>query len=1056
MKSYRFEAIIEIGREHCVKLSLMPLYTLLYFGCFGRGTASGMLELQTLGDLKIQIDGSTSALRSRKGQALLVYLAIEREPQPRSSLAALLWPESDQQHADTSLRVALAALNKVCGAYLNTSRERISIDWGQRVRVDLSDLLQFAREGKHARVLQLYGGSFLSGFHVPNAEPFETWRTWQEERVLRIVVKSFHDAIEQALRSGSEADPISLALQLLKLDPLDEIGHRAIMASHAQRGNRAAAMEQFNQCRMTLHRDLGTEPSDLTRLLYERIRNGDGVKAEASIASLPKSIPKKLPLIGRKQELVELLDKIARQECRLVTLVGPGGIGKSRLAIEALRKVADQFPDGVFFCPLSAAPSGDFIIPLVAQTLDFEPDTLFTLSDSKSQLLDYLSTKRILLLLDGFEHLVECADLLEDLLTHASNLMILVTSRERLRLRDEWVLPLEGLPFKSPDIPSAPVGTALELFEQRMLQVRGNWGLDNKECIAAEKICAFVEGNPLAIELAASWGGVLTASEILGQIQVSLDFLASRLRDLPDQHRSLRAVFDRSWSLLPLHLQQTFAALSVFRGSFDQEAAETVAGAGWQDLAALVERSLVRRNPLGRYELHALLNEYAGEKLGQNQESAEQVCTAYARYFLGFIHRASPLFTSTQMLIGREAVSKELTNIWHAMAWAIRYFDDDQVHAALEDLFSFYVVHGWHDGAGVFARLAEMISEAHSMLEEDRPCSHPLYRATTARQAWFLIHLGQVDECYSLSTACLKWAQDDDAIEDRSLCLNNLGVCACLKGQFEQGVRLLKQAISIGQGHAEPVFASYHLWLGYTRFLQGLYEESMVEYQQSYELFDQQGNQPGIAFVLSKMGLSADGMGSYEQGLEYHRRALEIFRATSHLSGQAYTYSRMSVDAYGMGNYSQAGEWAQKGLQCFRTLGHRWGISISLCRLAFAQIGLGHLEQASENLLNALSQAHAHHIAPLMLYSILGLACILHINGDKQKAAEMSRAVAKNPQTPPIYLELAKRWLPDLDLPMQQIMHDASPAFEATQTDPPSADVYALAGQLLHKARQQL
>lgn len=1011
-----------------------------------------MLDLRVLGDLRIRVDGQHARLSSRKAQALLVYLAVEREQQPRSLLASMLWPESDQQHADTSLRVALTTLNKICGSYLTQTRTRVGIDWDQVVNVDLNALLVAADQGDDDRALDLYKGPFLSGFYLPDSESFETWRTWQNERLLKIIAQCFHKSIENALNEASDHDPMTLALQLLKLDPMDELAHRAIMLVHARRGNRSAALEQFDQCRAQMRRELDIEPSSQTRLLFEQIQSGDVQQLEDQVPVTRVVVPQKMPLIDRQGELAELLTRIASEECRLLTVLGPGGIGKSRLAVEALREAADLFRDGVFFCPLASIASSEFVLPAISRTLNFYVDSLVTIQDPKSQLIDFLSTRRIFLVLDGFEHLLDSSRLLAELLENAPGLKLLLTSRERLRLRQEWVLQLEGLPLKAQGHPvSGSIPPALELFMKRTEQVRGSQAFAAEEHTAAEEICSLVEGNPLAIELAASWTDALSTPEILVQIRSDLDFLTSRLKNQPDEHRSLRVVFERSWSLLPERLRSTLAALSVFRGTFQREAAEAVTGAGFKDLAALGDKSLIRRSALGHYSLHASIQYFSSEKLGQKPTLAEKVRSAHARYYLGLLNELGPQMITTQMPEAREIVIKELANIWVALDWAVTDLNDEKLHQLLDNLFSFYVAHDWHDGVVALGRLARMIQQVGASQMQADPFAHTLFRSASARQAWFLSHLGKSKESQSLSERCMRWVTEDNSPEIRSICLNNMGINACLQGRFEHGVNYLEQAIALGHGYAEPVFPSYHLWLGYVRFLQGLYSESMVDYQTCYDLFEKQGNQPGMAFALSKMGLSADGMRSYEQGLDYHRRALEIFRATNHISGQAYTYSRMSVDAYGLGDYCQAAEWAEEGLRRFSALGHRWGISNSRCRLAFAEIGMGLLEQAKGHLLDALSRAHEHQMTPLMLYSILGLACVLLREDEIEWALELHRVVATTPQTPVIYLDLAARWFDEVHQTGKTAAPANLPAFEVTQTSLPRSELDALARQLLEQ-----
>ncbi|MFN2149708.1 MAG: BTAD domain-containing putative transcriptional regulator, partial [Anaerolineales bacterium] len=361
------------------------------------GRYARVIEIETLGQLKITVNGKPAdGLRSHKARALLAYLAVEGGEHPRAALAALLWPESDQQHAATSLRVALTALNRACAGYLRCDREFIAIDCSQPVRLDLQELHEAAGRGEDEHALQLYGGPFLAGFDLPDCADFETWRTWQQESVLQVVTGCYHRAIERALAPDGGGEAPELALRLLKLDPLDEAAHRAIMLVHARRGNQAAAIEQYERCAEAVRSELGSEPSSQTRRLHERIRRGDPIQPDLP-AFRPLAPPRKLPLVGRQMELEDLLERI-QSGAQLVTLVGPGGIGKSRLAIEALRRASGAFPDGVFYCPLASVSSPDFLLPAIAQTLDFRFDSLATLLDPRSQLLDFLAARRILLL----------------------------------------------------------------------------------------------------------------------------------------------------------------------------------------------------------------------------------------------------------------------------------------------------------------------------------------------------------------------------------------------------------------------------------------------------------------------------------------------------------------------------------------------------------------------------------------------------------------------------------------------------------------------------------
>src|SRR3954469_17290896 len=343
----------------------------------------------------------------------------------------------------------------------------------------------------------------------------------------------------------------------------------------------------------------------------------DGLPGEFPLLKTLEGGMKNLPLprksfLGRASELEEIDRLLEDPECRLLTLVGPGGAGKTRLALQAAARRVDRYPHGVHFVPLASVASPDLLAPALAESIQFAVDGAHSGFSAQDQLLDYLSERSTLLVLDNFEHLVEDSGFLSELVERAPHVELLTTSRERLNVQSEWVLDVEGLGVAENGNGNGSA-SAVRLFVERARQVVPGFAVDDATEVL--RICLRVDVMPLGIELSASWASVLSCAEIAAEIEGSIDFLATSMRDVPERHRSLRAAIDQSWRLLTDEQRSAFSRLSVFRGSFDRAAAIAFTGADLRLLSELVAKSLLRRPDFGRFELHELLRQYAAEQL---------------------------------------------------------------------------------------------------------------------------------------------------------------------------------------------------------------------------------------------------------------------------------------------------------------------------------------------------------------------------------------------------------------------------------------------------------
>lgn len=385
-------------------------------------------------------------------------------------------------------------------------------------------------------------------------------------------------------------------------------------------------------------------------------------QAKAPPLNLPAAVTS---FLGRDSEIQAVKDRLEVR--RLVTVLGPGGTGKTRLALQAAAELAGRYRDGIFFVPLAPVRSPDLMVPVVTQAMGL---ALKGPVDPRAQLLRHLRNMEALLVFDNFEHLISGTDLVAEILEGAAGVRVLATSRERLRLPGESILELSGLPTP-PGHTSREIGQAasVQLFVDRVRQWNEEFELTDQEAPHVAHIRRLVEGMPLGLELAAAWVRVLSCREISEGMAESLDFLATARSDVPQRHRSLRSAFVYSWGLLSEAERSAFGRLSVFRGGFDREAAHQVAGATISVLSNLMDKSLVRRNPGGRYEVHELLRQFGAEALDQVEVSA--VLRKHGEHYLDLAERLGKELIGPNQAEVANRLTTEHDNLRSALSWAI-------------------------------------------------------------------------------------------------------------------------------------------------------------------------------------------------------------------------------------------------------------------------------------------------------------------------------------------------------------------------------------------------
>ena len=375
-----------------------------------------------------------------------------------------------------------------------------------------------------------------------------------------------------------------------------------------------------------------------------------------------------LPFVGRETELSEIERRLQEVSCRLITLLGPGGIGKTRLASQVGQMVASQFVDGCVWFDLQPVASVEAIIPALVEQIDAPP---LAAGDPFDQLTAYFQGREQLLILDNFEQILDGAPLLSKLLVAVPSIKLLVTSREALNLHEEWIYRVEGLIYPHGKTDAPQTYSAARLFLVFARQMNPDFSLD-REKDDVIRICQAVEGMPLALELAAAWTRTLTCSDIAAEIERGLNVLTTNLRNLPERHRRIHTIFEQSYAMLTSDERAVFKRLAIFENGFTREAAETVAGATLPILSRLIDATLLKRNPDGRFHLHRLIAQFAATELARVDSERQATAKDHCAYYVELLQRwtLDDLMGSGHQAVN-DAIKPELDNIRTAWRWAI-------------------------------------------------------------------------------------------------------------------------------------------------------------------------------------------------------------------------------------------------------------------------------------------------------------------------------------------------------------------------------------------------
>jgi predicted ATPase/DNA-binding SARP family transcriptional activator len=997
------------------------------------------LEIDVLGPLEVILgDTPVTNLESVKVRALLAYLAVESDrPHTRASLVGLLWPEYPEESARHNLRQALFNLRVTLGdqkaapPYFQVSRDVIQINHESDYSLDLDQFNRYFSDcpenlprciedcATHAanleKMVKLYRGEFLQHLYVDDSSEFEEWIVVQRENLhQRILEVHGYLARYYELHADYRAARQHAGRQL-ELDPWREEAHRQMMRVLTLDGQRSAALAQYDTCKRVLAEALDVEPSLETRELYEQIRQGAFSADTPQLNRTPVTplifLPTQpTPFVGREIELYQLGQYIQDPECRCLTLLGPGGIGKTRLALQVAESHLGRFAQGAAFVSLASVGSAAGIVPAIANAINF---TFFGPGDPKAFLLANMREKQILLILDNVEHLLindahqeNIAQIIVEILSSAPKIKILVTSREALNLQEELIYEVRGLPYpETRQAEKLDNFDAVTLFVQRARRAFPGFTLSCENQFDIARICRLVEGMPLAIELAATWMRILTPAEIAHEIENSLDFLNAPVRDLPERHRSMRAVFDHSWQLLSPDEQQVLSKLSVFRGGFQRQAAEQVAGATLSILSTLVNRTLLRRTTGGRYDLHELIRQYSADHLASQPALKSATQQRHFDFYLEFAQTANQELQRRDQINWLGRLEQERNNLRIALEWAldndVRFADGYEPGLRLAAALRWF----WRM-RGYFHEGNDWLTEAlqHYPVQRSEPRASALLAKSLLVNA-----LGDLIAALPLAEESMAIYRELEDQQGLAEALMIGGLTSLWQGEADQGREWTKQALEIYRqlgdlwGEAQALYRLGSYLADYSGALEGraMLEESATILENFDEKYLYTSVLVSLGIVDMKIGDFAAAQVRFELGL-YASREIR------HPWGLADVLTNLGCLHRIRGDYHQAQVCFDEALGVYREHGYNmWQIDV-LCAMTENAIAQGNFTSAHIHLqaADSLIDTSNNHILEMLLRYFRGL--LAYYEGENERAVALLEDTAEEARKGQFLSDLAR------------------------------------------------
>ena len=605
------------------------------------------LFLKLLGSPCILRNGETINLGTKKSLALIAYLAIHKSPVQRDILDNLLWPELSSEKARRNLRGELARIHRSLGdGIVLNELQAIKIN-PTEIDVDFWQLSEALEKGDTAKFTELYKGNLLEGFYLKDSEVFESWLEEAREDLQDSIKETLENLVRQSDDDKQFAEAFKYSKNIIKLDPLNEDAYLAAIRYTVILNDRIGGLNLYQELEHMLAKEFDVEPSQEAQLIAGKLKESfenvqpivdTSIEEPESLApinnletahNIPATV---LPFFGREKELSIINSRLSLEDCRLLTIVGLGGVGKTRLAHEVSKQALESgnFPAGVWWVPLVATTTTDSIYFAIATALSLQLDES---SSVETQLLNKISDKKLLIILDNFEHLLDDnLEPIKTLLNETKQLKLLITSRQPLNIDEEYLFDLSSLPIPEEDSVENDYENidAIKIFCHKAKRANHDFALTDSNKDDVYRICQILNGLPLAIELAAARLRSLSCKDIADELEHDFEFL-HQTQSKKIKQKSLKLIFEQAWARLKPEEQRVLCGLSILRGRFTRDEALETVGGNFATLTGLVEASLIKRYPSKNYQIVETIRRYAAEKLELRPELSESIAEARSK-----------------------------------------------------------------------------------------------------------------------------------------------------------------------------------------------------------------------------------------------------------------------------------------------------------------------------------------------------------------------------------------------------------------------------------------